>query len=441
MTTRILTDTEIFKSGLLQKWQKELILSKIKIKIMVASRQTGKSVALKGIVLKEALEVPGTDILLLCSTLKQSKAIHFRPLFLSNSPVFDKSLIKTLNKTDLTVELHNGSTITCASCENIDALRGRTANYVLIDEAGHVDLENVMEVLQPVISARNGNIVMIGTPSGKAHPFYKYVQKGLLNSPFFTKGVRTWIIPIDSDDVVVPNKELRIAQAQSILSPEQFAQEYLCSFDSLSGLVYKNFDPVKNISLLNLDESKPLFIGMDMNVNPMSAVVCQRIVKEENGKRYEELHVIDEVVLNNSNTQAMADEINRRYSKWKGRIFVYADASGKSRRTSADMNTTDHTILRSAGFNLQSPSRNPAITDRVNNLNAKICNARGDRQLFVSNRCKQTVLCLTSQVYDDNGQPDKKNNLDHLPDALGYIVSGLYPIIGNTANIQYGFGR
>lgn len=350
-------------------------------------------------------------------------------------------MVKSLNRTDLTVELTNGSRITCASCENIDALRGRTADLIIIDEGGHVDLDSVLEVMQPVVSARNGNIVIIGTPSGKAHPFYKYVQKGILNSPFFTKGFRTWIIPISSDEVVIPNKEERIKQAKSILSPEQYAVEYEASFDAMSGLVYKHFDPVKNQSTLELDVTKPIWIGMDFNVNPMSAVVCQRIVKTEGSKRFEELHVIEEIVLNNSNTQAMSDEINRRYSKWKNNIWIFADASGRSRRTAADMNTTDHTILRQSGFKLQVPNRNPAVSDRVNNLNAKIYNAAGHRQLFVHQRCKHTILCLNGQVYSDDGTPDKKAGLDHIPDALGYLVSTLYPITNNQPTVTHGFGR
>ena len=264
---RILSDNEILRNGYLQKWQVSLLLSKIKTKICVASRQVGKTTTLKAIILKEALETPNVSILLLSSTLKQSKSIHFKTLFTNHDAIFDKHLIKSLNRTDLNVTLMNGSQITCASCENIDALRGRTADIVIIDEAGHVALEEVMSVIQPVVSARNGTIIMIGTPSGKAHPFYEYVQKGILHSSSFTKGFRTWILPITDPEVVVPNKELRIQQAQSILSKAQYAQEYLCSFDSQEGLVYKEYDSLLNQSYKQLttidkttNKNKALFI-------------------------------------------------------------------------------------------------------------------------------------------------------------------------------------
>lgn len=423
---KLLTDKQIMTGGFLQKWQEEVLLSKIKFKVVVASRQIGKSLTLKAIILKESLENDGIEILVLASTLKQTRAIHFRPMVLSNDPIFDKHLVKEVNKTDLSIELVNGSRVTFASAESIDSLRGRTADIVIIDESGHCQLDEVLEVLQPVVSARQGSIILVGTPSGKAHPFYQYHQKGLLGSPFFTKGFRSWTIPISHPDVVVPNKEARIKQAMSVLSPFQYAQEYETSFEAQEGLVYKYFDSIRNQSDKNFEQEKPLFIGLDFNVGVMNAIVTQ-IYKGSDG---EFVHCIDEIRLRNTNTEEMSKEIKRRYgSMTKFPITIYPDASGNASKTSAGVSVTDITILRNNGFNVKVSGKNPLIQDRVNNMNNMICSASGVCRLLVNPRCKYLIQALTSQTYDDNGKPVKgigEADLSGPNDAIGYLIHSRY---------------
>jgi hypothetical protein len=41
--------------------------------------------------------------------------------------------------------------------------------------------------------------------------------------------------------------------------------------------------------------------------------------------------------------------------------------------------------------------------------------------------------CLEQQIYDDNGEPDKKAGKDHAPDALGYFLHFKWPIVKPTA--------
>lgn len=55
---------------------------------------------------------------------------------------------------------------------------------------------------------------------------------------------------------------------------------------------------------------------------------------------------MEEIALENGNTQQMAALINKRFPSWKGRIVVYPDPSGNSRKSSANINSTDHSILK-----------------------------------------------------------------------------------------------
>ena len=189
-----------------------------------------------------------------------------------------------------------------------------------------------------------------------------------------------------------------------------------------SGSVYAGFDRKLNKSFYGLDKARPLLIGMDFNVNPMSAVVAQL--------HGNELHVVDEIILPNSDTEQMAQEIISRYQHWHGKqmIEVFPDAAGNQRQTSAK--NTDHQILKSYGINVVVDGSNPRVRDRINSVNARISDGIGNRFLFINPLCQTTIECLENQVYDDKGDPDKKEGFDHSNDALGYLIWQLFPISG-----------
>ena len=60
----------------------------------------------------------------------------------------------------------------------------------------------------------------------------------------------------------------------------------------------------------------------------MVAVVGQEYTID--GKR--ELHIVDEIVLTNTNTYKMATEIKKKYAQFAGRIFICPDATGRARK-------------------------------------------------------------------------------------------------------------
>ena len=74
-------------------------------------------------------------------------------------------------------------------------------------------------------------------------------------------------------------------------------------------------------------------------------------------------------------------------------------------------------------------SSNPAVRDRVNAVNAMLCNHQGERRLLVNPCCKQLIRDLERVSWKadshDNLLPqlDKTNpGLTHVSDALGYLI-------------------
>jgi phage terminase large subunit len=107
---------------------------------------------------------------------------------------------------------------------------------------------------------------------------------------------------------------------------------------------------------------------------------------------------------------------------------VYPDPASKQRKTSAG-GRTDLSILTNAGFIPKVMSRHMAIRDRVNSVNAKLCSASGQRGIIIHPKCKNLLNSIAKQTYKEGTVlPDKTQGFDHMNDALGYLISFLYPI-------------
>ena len=86
-------------------------------------------------------------------------------------------------------------------------------------------------------------------------------------------------------------KPEEIEAARRELPIKTFNQEYLASFETLSNRVYSNFDRMQNVmeSDPDLNDLPDLYIGIDFNVNPMSAIVGV--------KSADQLFLLDEIMI------------------------------------------------------------------------------------------------------------------------------------------------
>ena len=184
-------------------------------------------------------------------------------------------------------------------------------------------------------------------------------------------------------------------------------------------------------------------ISPDFNVNPMCSVIAQ--IEDHStpddllyGKRAVTVNVLDEIVLANSNTADMCHAFVSRVREWNRglrplALRIYGDAAGTARSTAG---ASDYQIIREffraeTGFQVSYhiKSSNPLVRDRVNAVNALLCNTHQQRRLFVDPRCKRLIRDFEQVVWkaDSNRnllpQLDKANpQLTHVSDALGYLV-------------------
>lgn len=185
-----------------------------------------------------------------------------------------------------------------------------------------------------------------------------------------------------------------------------------------SGRVYSSFSkkpfPSGNVDESIIDPGGTLYVGMDFNVNPMSAVAAVKAV--------DECLVLGGIELKSSNTQEMALELRRR---WPDRhIVVCPDPAGKQRRSSAPVGVTDFTILERNGFEIRAPLAAPPVVDRLNNSNAMYFDAHtGRRRCRMHPDADGVIDAVTSLVYKETtGKRDPRSRFIHVCDALDYLL-------------------
>ncbi len=191
-----------------------------------------------------------------------------------------------------------------------------------------------------------------------------------------------------------------------------------------SGTVFKSYNRSFNRSRESIKHKEPLFIGMDFNVTNMSGVVYV--------KRDLVWHAVEEL-KGIYDTPTMINVINEKYPEHN--ITVYPDASGKSRK-SVDASTSDIALLQQAKYRVIAKESNPRVKDRI-----MAANAAFDKQRVMINdsTCTELARCLEQLAYDKNGEPDKSQNIDHLPDAGTYPIAFEMPIIKPMSRINVNF--
>lgn len=328
-----------------------------------------------------------------------------------------QAIIKT-NDQDRRITLPNGTTLWFKSGEKPDNLYGEDVYAAVVDEASRCREES-WYALRSTLTATRGNVRIIGNVKGRSNWFYRLARRAEAGEAGMRHRVITAYDAVKAG--ILDRAEIDAAQRDY---PEaMFKELYLAEAAELEGRVYSNFMFAEHVSSDVADLGGTVLVGMDFNVDPMTASLGSRAG--------DELHIWDEIVIRNGNTEEMASEIRTRYP---GRdIAVYPDPSGKARKTSAPVGQTDFTILERHGFRVIAPNAAPAVVDRINEVQAMLNNSEGRRRLFIHPRCEQLIEALDGLQYKQGtSQPDKGGGLDHICDAIGYLIHMEFPIDGTV---------
>lgn len=391
----------------LSKPQQTVALDNHRFKVVVAGRRFGKTyLAIRQ--LCYYARMPDKEVFYITSSYRAAKMIVWKPL---KRRLLDLRWVKKINESELTILLKNGSQISLKGAENPDSLRGVSLYYCVIDEAADVDPDLWPEIVRPALADQQGHAMFIGTPKGKGNWLFDlYNQKQI-----YPEQWASWQYTTLDGGFVKPEE---VEAARSDMSERQFRQEFLATFETYENRIAWNFDRDTNVKELKNPDVSIIHVGLDFNVNPISATVGVR--------SGDDMYIIDEILIQGSNTDELVEEVRHRYPRSK--VFVYPDPSGSRRQTSSS-GKTDHIILSNAGFIVKSPNKHDPVKDRINAINARFRTADGNLHLFVNPRCKHTIESLEKYTYKEGTQvPDKDSGYDHVFDALSYKIAYLWPI-------------
>lgn len=178
-----------------------------------------------------------------------------------------------------------------------------------------------------------------------------------------------------------------------------------------AGIMYYGYDETTAFEDDGDTMNYDLMVGMDFNVNPMSAV-CGSWKRGH-------LHIFKVLLLPNSNTDEMCREIKALFPG--RRINVCPDPSGRGRHSNAPIGVTDISILEAHGFNVLSlggMSRRDSVTAVNQALQHK-------RLSFWKPGTKALVSSLEFLTWEQ--KESEYLNKDHVADALKYLVRFLIP--------------
>lgn len=392
----------------LHRKQMEVYRDQHRFKVVVAGRRWGKTQLAKVSLIKYA---KGKKRLIwyVAPSYRMARQIMWPELV----EAVPRAWVRKYNETMLYIKLVNGTRIELKGADNPDSLRGVGIHYLVMDEVQDIDPDAWKKVLRPTLASTGGHVLFIGTP--KAYNFlYDLWSMGQKRE---AHNWASWQFPTITSPFI-PREEIEAARAD--MDERSFRQEFEASFETMSGRVYYPFDRRIHVKPLTFNPALPIAVGQDFNIDPMSGVVLQ---VQRNG----EIWAVDEISLVNSNSGEAADEIERRYWRFKDRVTIYPDPAGAYR--GHQRGESDLDVFREKGFKRHKyRKKHPPVADRINAVNKLLRAADGAVRLYIDPRCKSLIEALEQTLYVPGGREvDKSAGVEHAADALGYFCEFEYP--------------
>jgi hypothetical protein len=423
--------------------------SRKRFRLGAFGRQSGKSTWAANELLKVGWENPETRYWHMMPTFAQCK-IQYRRVV--NSLFTCPQATVKKNISELRVKLASQSDLSWKSGEVLDNLRGETLHGAILDEVRDLHKDLWPMVIRPMLATTKGFAGFISTPNG-FDAFYDLYQHAKEN-------------PADWDVFQFPstiNPLFTLEEyeaARRTMSEKQFRQEILAEFlDLTAGKAYWAFGE-HNVNTepfwsydpeTRIDANKPIVLGLDFNLNPMSWTLGQT-----DWRRW---FWFKEIYLENSNTQEASECLYQLLAEYREKgmlrsdpqLLVVGDAAGRAgQRAAAGQSDYDilFGMLREKGFTYDNltPESNPLVKDRINAVNGVCRTADGETLLRVHpTGCPKLMRDLQRVTWKEGKHvldKSKDTTLTHASDGVGYAIYKLTPVreikdVGTPVVIQY----
>jgi hypothetical protein len=370
----------------------------------------------------------GKDIIYSAPTGAMIKSLIWEQLKNSCMEHFGLKDGEDINNSELTIKFPNGVFIRCKSAEQRENLRGLNVGVWIADEAALYTQETLQEItnrLRPRVGQPDtaGRLIVISTPNGTG-PLYDLFKLALENKERYIVRHYNYL------QMRSGNRKF-IEEQKKLLSPLKFAQDYLCSWESVQDQFYYTFDKHKHSVDNIVDRHGDLYTFHDFNKRVMCAIVAQ--------VNQDKLEVLKSYAIPDCSTEGIAEAIRIDFPKRRINSIIDMSGTQVNRDTTSPFGITDRIILEKYGFTIvNSRKSNPLIVDTDNTSNAFI--ARGG--LVVPSNDQLLLEALTTYHYEDGSRKrlvkyteQKYAHIDGLGDALRYGIHHLFPITHDQPSI------
>ncbi len=226
----------------LDAWQRDVLLSDAHQIILLVTRQGGKSTVSSIRALHRALFTPGSLVLLLAPSYRQSKELFRKVKDALAALPFSAPLA---SESALELEFTNGSRIVALPGKEATIRGFSGVSLLIVDEASRVP-DELYQAVRPMLAVSGGRILLLSTPFGKRGFFFEEWEQ--------SSGAawhRTKITATECPRITPEFLEQERRQIPDFI----FRQEYMCEFVETTDQVF-SYDDIQAA----LDpEVKPLF--------------------------------------------------------------------------------------------------------------------------------------------------------------------------------------
>ncbi len=212
----------------LDPWQADLVRGKDRQVLVLCSRQSGKSLASAVVAAHTAIYRPGSLVLLVSPSQRQSIEL------LAKVKAFVNHHDRPKQESETKLTLTNGSRIISLPGGD-QTIRGFSADVVIMDEAARIE-DATWAAVRPMLAVTNGRLIALSTPFGRRGAFAEAWHDG---------GDDWRRIRVPASECPRITEEFLEREGRA-LGPWLFGQEYELRWTNASGTVF-NEDAITDI--------------------------------------------------------------------------------------------------------------------------------------------------------------------------------------------------
>ncbi len=373
--------------------------------------------------LREAIETPGVYYYL-APTLKMLKNIIWMSGAIIDGvsyryiDMIPKHLIRSINNSEMIVQFTNGSIIRFVGTENLNRLRGITAQGIIISEAAFGKQE-VFQIINPIIINSKGWVLLNSTPNGLNWFWYlmKHVQS---NDDWYVQHENVETLLDEDGKRYITDEDVKKAVAdgmpETLVAQEFYTQPILDETKVIYAREMKAMEILDN----TYNPRLPIHFAFDLGVLDDTAIVGFQ--------------------LHPSGSIAVVWNYKNNGQPWLHYWNVICDYTATKRRGKI--------ILPHDGAKRNGAISLTSVTDDFRDFGADVMQLRRPKSLdgfialtksymaamTIDKKCQELVDALNNYQKDDQGKPIHDVH-SHYASAFGYLTMAVYDGI-HVANVN-----